>query len=321
MKLNRVMWGIILLFVGIVLLLENFDIIEFYWRNVWSFWPVVLIISGVNILFNKNKSQVGNMICLGVLVVMLGFVFYKGQQPPANRSWFNGNLSKGLDIDIDDDFDDDSVGTKKLTFSEPFIAADSVKKTVLNISGGGTSFDLKGETDDLILADVERRSGDFILQKETSDSVNTLTFKMKTKKGNWNFNDGGNEVDLRLNKAPEWIMNLNMGAGAVDFDLSDYKVRTFKFDGGAASVDIKIGDLLPITDVIVKTGVADVKINIPEGSGCRIKTKTGLSAKDFNDFIKIDNGNYETANYKSSTNKVFINLDGGLSNFEVNRYK
>jgi hypothetical protein len=70
----------------------------------------------------------------------------------------------------------------------------------------------------------------------------------------------------------------------------------------------------------VKTGVADVKINIPEGSGCKIRTKTGLSAKDFTDFIKIDNGNYETANYKNSVKKVFINLDGGLSNFEVNRY-
>jgi hypothetical protein len=111
-----------------------------------------------------------------------------------------------------------------------------------------------------------------------------------------------------------------MGAGEVDLDLEDYKVRSFRFDGGAAAVNIKVGGLLPVTDVTVKTGVADVKINIPEASGCRIKTKTGLSAKDFPDFIKIDNGNYETANYKTSAQKVFINLDGGLSNFEVNRY-
>ena len=103
MKLNRVMWGVILLFVGIVLLLENFNVIEFYWRNVWAFWPVFLIISGVNILFNKNKSQVGNMICIGVLVVILGFVFYKGQQPPANKYWFGERLSKDIDIVINDD--------------------------------------------------------------------------------------------------------------------------------------------------------------------------------------------------------------------------
>ncbi len=191
---------------------------------------------------------------------------------------------------------------------------------MLNISGGGTSFKLDGETDSLITAGVERRNGNFILQKESSDSVTTLTFKMKDKKGRWSFGDGGNDVSLKLNKKPEWNLNMNMGAGEVDLDLEDYKVRSFRFDGGAASVNIKLGALLPVTDVTVKTGVADVKINIPEGSGCKIRTKTGLSAKDFADFIKIDNGNYETANYKTSAKKVFINLDGGLSNFEVNRY-
>lgn len=317
MKLNRVMWGIILLFVGIVLLLENFNIIEFYWRNVWGFWPVFLIISGVNILFNKNKSDVGNMICIGVLVVMLGVVFYKGQERPANRYWFGDRLSKDLDIDINESKGD---SVDKLKFSEPLAPGDAEKKTILNISGGGTSFDLKGETDQLIVADVERRTGNFILQKEATDSVNTITFKMKSKKNNWNFGDGGNDVNLLMSTKPEWTVNMNMGAGEVDMDFSNYKMRSFRFDGGAASLDIKIGDLLPITDVVVKTGVASVTINIPEGSGCMIKTKTGLSSKDFDGFNKIDNGNYESPNYKTAVKKIFINLDGGLTNFEVNRY-
>jgi hypothetical protein len=57
MKLNRIMWGIVLLFVGGVLLLQNFNVIEFYWRNIWKFWPVFLIISGVNILFNRQIAD------------------------------------------------------------------------------------------------------------------------------------------------------------------------------------------------------------------------------------------------------------------------
>jgi hypothetical protein len=317
MKLNRVMWGVILLFVGAVLLLENFDVINFYWRNVWSFWPVFLIIAGVNILFNRNKSETGNIISLAVLVLMLGFVFYRGQQPPRNKNWIGDRLTKDLDLDLDSAGDEESQNIK---FTEPFIAGDSSKKTVLNISGGGTSFNLKGETEALITADVERKNGNFILQKETSDSVNTVTFKMKEKKGNWSLGNGGNNVDLRLNKRPEWTVNMNMGAGEVDLDLSDYKVRSFRFDGGAASVDLKVGSLLPITDVVVKTGVASIEISIPEASGCRIKTKTGLSAKDFPGFIKIDNNNYETSNYNGSAKKIFINLDGGLSNFEVTRH-
>lgn len=316
MKLDRIMWGIILLFVGGVLLLENFNVIEFYWRNVWRFWPVFLIIAGVNILFNRRQSQVGSAISLGVLVIMLSFLFYKGQQPPEHRNWIADNFKGHVDINDDEEGDTDF---ETLHFSEPY-NIDSAKEVVLNISGGGTSFDLKGATDSLISAEVNGRKGSYSLKKEMTDSIQSLTFTMQDKKGKWRMNDGGNDVSFKLNKLPVWSINMSMGAGEVDFDLSDYKVRTFRFDGGAAALDIKMGDLLPITDVVVKTGVADVSLNIPSNSGCRIKSKTGLSSRDFTGFTKVDNDTYETPNYKTAANKIFISFDGGLSSFEVKRY-
>lgn len=318
MKLDRILWGIILLFVGVVLLLENFNVIEFYWRNVWGFWPIFLIIAGVNILFNRNKSNLGNIISIGVLVITLGFLFYRGQQPPEHDGWFGGRFDNEINIDMDDE-ENEAVNTERLNFSEPYQAG-AAKKVVLNISGGGTSFQLDGGTDSLIAAVVEKSRGTFTLKKEMLDSVQTLTFKMQEKKGKWSMSEGGNDVNFKLNKQPEWDMIMNMGAGDVNFDLSEYKIRTFRFEGGAAALDITMGDLLPIADIIIKTGVADVKIKVPTGAGCRIKSNTGLSSKDFTGFTKLENGDYETPNYSASTKKIFITLDGGLSNFEVSRY-
>lgn len=315
MKFDRIIWGVLLLFIGGVLLLDNFDIITFYWRNVWSFWPIILIIFGVNMLFNKNNSQTGNIISLAILVIALSVLFVKGQEQPTKKFWWS-NGRHTIEIDGDEDNDTDN---KKLSFSEPYSLADSAKRTILNLSGGGTSFDLKGETDSLFLAEVRKRNGEFSLTKTASDSVNTLTFKMQNNKKSYSFGNG-TSVDVRLNTNPIYEMNLKMGAGELKFDLENYKVRTLNFDGGAAELNIKIGALLPITDVNVKTGVADVKINIPEGSGCRIKTKTGLSSKDFTGFTKISEGLYETPNYQSAANKVFINFEGGISSFEVDRY-
>ncbi|MCX2451165.1 DUF5668 domain-containing protein [Pedobacter sp. PLR] len=317
MKTDRIMWGIVLLFIGGVLLLENFHIIDFYWRNVIRFWPIFLIIAGVNILFSRSKSQVGGMVSIGVLVITLSMLFVKGQQRPENgRNWIGDQLSE--EMNTDDHSDSSDRGYDELNFSEAYDEALN-KKVVFNISGGGTSFELKGETDSLLQAHVEKKAGEFSLTKSTTDSTTAVTFKMKGKSG-WSMNEGGNDVDFHLNKNPEWEMHMNMGAGEVDFDLSEYKVRTFNFDGGAAALDIKLGSRLPITDVNVKTGIADVKINIPTESGCRIKTKTGLSAKDFTGFTKMKDGTYETPNYSTSTNKIFINFDGGLSSFEVSRY-
>ncbi len=316
MKLDRIMWGIILLFVGGVLLLENFNVIQFYWTSIWRFWPVFLIIAGINILFNRRQSQLGTIISIGVLVVMLSFLFYKGQQPPEHRNWISDNFRGHVDINDDRD---DNADMQTLHFSEPF-NIDSTKQVVFNVSGGGTSFDLQGPTDSLISADVNGRRGNYSLKKEITDSNQTISFKMQDRKGKWSMGEGGNDVSFKLNQTPVWTINMSMGAGEVDFDLSNYKVRTFRFDGGAAALDITMGELLPITDVIVKTGVADVKLKIPTNSGCRIRSKTGLSSKDFSGFTKVSNDTYETPNFKSSTKKIFVSFDGGLSNFEVNRY-
>ena len=326
MKLDRLIWGILLLFIGGVLLLENFGIIDFYWRNVWGFWPIFLIIGGLNILFNKDSSQTGSIISIAVLVVALSFLFVKGQQVPEHGSWWGRNFKKDVDINIngdndeDDDNDGDSVAVKEFKLSEPFVATDNTKKTILNISGGGISFNLNGETSALIDASVKGKNGHFSLKKAVTDSATVLTFQLEDKRKKWNFNNGSNDVDFNLNKEANWDVLMKLGAGAANMDFQDYKVRTFRFDGGAAALDIKFGDLLPITDVVVKSGVADVKIKVPTNSGCRIKTQTGLSAKDFEGFEKVNEGLYETSNYKTSTHKIFINLDGGLSNFEVSRY-
>ncbi|WP_316799997.1 LiaF transmembrane domain-containing protein [Pedobacter frigidisoli] len=321
MKLDRLIWGIILLFIGGVLLLENFGIIDFYWRNVWGFWPIFLIIGGLNILFNRNNSQTGSIISIAVLVLALSFLFFKGQQEPQRGNWWGNNFKKDIDVNVDNDHNDDQdTAFNMLNLSEPLVAADSAKKTVLNISGGGLSFNLDGETSSLINADVKKRHGNFSLKKLVTDSATVLTFSMDDRKSKWKFGDNGNDVGFKLNKNANWDILMKLGAGEANFDFSDYKVRTFRFDGGAAALDIKFGDLLPITDVVVKSGVANVEIKIPESSGCRIKTKTGLSAKDFEGFEKLSEGVYETSNYKTSTKKIFINLDGGLSNFEVSRY-
>ncbi|MDQ7949791.1 MAG: DUF5668 domain-containing protein [Pedobacter sp.] len=320
MKLDRIIWGILLLFVGGVLLLDNFDVIDFHWWNVWSFFPIFIIILGINLLFGKNNSQAGSIITLVILVVALGFLFVKGQEKPHKKFWWK-DRSIHFRSDMDDDDDVDIVDGKRtwLHFSEP-LTVEANKKTTLTISGGAMSFEVKGATDSLFAANLQNTRGNFKLSKEITDSVTHLIFKMQDRKdGKWAVGEG-NEADLYLNNKPIWDLNINLGAGDADFDLSNYKVRTLNFEGGVAKLDAKVGSLLPITDVNVKTGLTDVTIAIPNGSGCQIKSRTGLSSKDFEGFIKLDKNTYQTPNYKTATNKIFINFEGGLTSFKVEKY-
>ena len=89
---------------------------------------------------------------------------------------------------------------------------------------------------------------------------------------------------------------------------------------GAASITIKLNNLYPETEVIVDAGASDINIFVPKESGCKIVTDGALSSKHFRDFKKIDSDNYQTENFDEATNKVFINIECGVSSISVDRY-
>lgn len=52
---DSLIWGIILIVLGGIFLLEQFDLAV--WRYVWRLWPVILIVWGVNKLMLGLKDR------------------------------------------------------------------------------------------------------------------------------------------------------------------------------------------------------------------------------------------------------------------------
>lgn len=54
---DSLIWGVILIIIGIIFLLEQFDVDV--WDTAWRFWPVILIVWGANKLYFglKEKSR------------------------------------------------------------------------------------------------------------------------------------------------------------------------------------------------------------------------------------------------------------------------
>ncbi len=76
-------FALVLIIVGLVLLLQNFDLVTpAIWQELIKFWPVLLMIAGLEIIL--GKSAVGQLllviITLGVLFVILSVT---GIIPPA----------------------------------------------------------------------------------------------------------------------------------------------------------------------------------------------------------------------------------------------
>lgn len=310
MKTGKIVWGMFLIFLGLVFLLDNLHIINFYWGSVWRFWPVVFILIGMNMIMSRlqNKNLVAPLVAL-ITFLVLGVVGYKGLQPSEN-SWIIIN---------NDDNDNDALAYNKANFIEPYQGSERVE---LNLFGAASSFRLSDSTTNLFEADVNQRFGKYTLKKSKSDSLEVLNFKMRDGKQNIHLDDwDDNKSIIRLNLLPIWDINLEMGAGEGIFDLTPYKVNSLKFEGGAASLQAKLGNRLPLTNVSIEAGAASIRIEVPTDSGCRIELKdVVISSNNFTDFIKKSDGSYETSNYNTAKNKININFEGAVSSFEVIRY-
>ena len=85
---DSLVWGIILIVVGAIFLLEQFDIDVF--DQVWRFWPVILIVWGANKLYlglketeraprrpARTKAMKFKEVLLVVVLILAGLVFYQ----------------------------------------------------------------------------------------------------------------------------------------------------------------------------------------------------------------------------------------------------
>lgn len=330
MKRDRLFTGMFLLGIGILFLLNNFNIIDFHWGNILSLWPIFLIISGVNIIFPHYNSNGATAVKVLVFLALFALVVYRGVMPADNHFWnrnFNGrtffNNQNNNDNDDNNDDDDDKNVVKmesSSTYTEPYTP--QVKTASLNISGGGVTYVLQDTTNSLFSAATEEMSGRFLLSTTASDSGKVINFSTKNSNHSIDWDsDNGNKASIKLNSNPEWNVTIAAGASKLDMDFSKFKIRNLHVKGGAASMDFKLGQpTANNTMVDVSTGVSEVKISVPEGVACQINSKTGLSSKNFEGFESKNDGLYQTAGFAAATKKIYLNLKGGISDFSVNRY-
>lgn len=324
MKRDSLFTGLFLLGIGILFLLDNFNVINFHWQNIIGLWPLFLIFWGVNLVFSHQTSQTATTVKVLVFAVLFALVVYRGALPTDNR-FFGRHFNSNTFFDNDNNNDDnDSKGVFKLegssTYKEPFTP--QVKVANLNIRGGGATYTLRDTTTELFSAATHELSGKFVFNTTATDSGKTINFNTNNSRHSLNWDsDKGNQATIKLNPNPEWNIDIAAGASKMDLDLTKFKIRKLHVKGGATSMDVKLGQ--PVsgnTMVDISTGVSEVNISVPTGVACHIESKTGLSSKTFDGFQSTGNNQYETSGFAASTKKIYLNLKGGISDFSVKRY-
>lgn len=79
---NIPIWGIFLLFMGIVFLSQSLGVLPWgLWETLWRFWPVLIIIIGLGILLKRQNVWLVSILILALLFACLGIAYWQYRSP------------------------------------------------------------------------------------------------------------------------------------------------------------------------------------------------------------------------------------------------
>jgi len=307
MKNSNLFWGGILVALGVIFILSNFDYLNFNWWGIFKLWPMLLVLIGVTLLPIKNaKKIVLTLILLAVTITLLltNTSLYQGRS--YRYSWNFGD-------------NDDYVQEYKRSdqsFFEPY--STDIEEATLDIEAVAGEFIIRGNTDNLVDFRQDGNIGPYVFSTNKDGNHQYLKFEMQN--SHFRVKRLINDVDLQLNEKPVWNISLECGAAKIDLDLSKCKTRNIDIQGGASSTHLKLGSLYAKTNVKVESGASSITIAIPEDAGCELTTQTVLSSKNFDGFTRLERGLYQTDNFENAQNKIYIDIEAAVTSLKIRRY-
>ncbi len=307
MKAKNIIWGLVLVLIGVLFILKNIGIISFSWYSIWKLWPLVLVLIGVAILPIKDVIK----IVLTVIVLVAAAFFLVSCPGPDNRE------DRGFFFRHSEDpsFSDDLTEIDQRIF-EAFDT--TITEAYMNFDAAAGNFRIYETTSDLF---EFQRDGNFGRYNYSIKELGPRRdINIELEEGKVITGDFKNKVAIKLNPVPVWELKVDVGAANIDLDLSQFKISDLKIDGGASSINITIGNLSPECKLKINSGASSIHIRIPEEFACEVNTSTVLSSKELPGFNKVGDGTYVTPDYSSREKNIVIDVDAAVSSLNIERY-
>jgi hypothetical protein len=317
MKNKNIFWGILLVAIGALFILDNLDVLNFSFRALLDLWPILLVGWGVSIL--PMKSIYKTVAALAIVVFALVYAsttekdFWWQNQNFSNFRHGNIHFNNGEDEDGDEK--DDTYYS--FQFDEEMDSNITEAKLEMDVAAGKFRID-EPVTDHLIAFDAYSNIGPYNSNMVTNGQKAEVFISMEDaiiKNGT-----NRNRATVKLNPNVVWDLHLNIGAADFRGDFKKFKVSNIDIDGGASSIKLKLSNLQQETHIKMDAAAASIKLDIPMDAGCKIDVESFLVDLDLEGFTKNADGDYVSNNFSESSQKVFIEMDAAISHFTIRRY-
>ncbi len=318
---------LLLIGVGVVWLLSNFDILPaLNWGAVLRLWPLFLILAGLNLLVQQAPDGLARFLSTLVSVcalLALGGVLFFAPSLPFVGEWFSAEVTQDHPV---------------------LVELNSAETAQIRIDTGATETTVSAlESNSALLSGTISYRG--VLDLDVTDSEDNLDVSLNVRNtGNWGAGLGRqalNPWQLGLSADIPIDLRLDSGSGPVELLLADLTLSNFDLDAGSG----RIAAVLPsgIYDVNVDLGSGGstfqlaakgdgiyefdagsgaLVLQIPFGTDARIVIDAGSGSFSADDrFTQIDSSNgdtvWQTANYDPALDQIQIEIDQGSGSVTV----
>jgi hypothetical protein len=267
--------------------------------NGRTFWALILILAGVAFLLGNFGILPGNAwdFIWPLVLIALGLHFILGKHPGPRQARES----------VDDALALGGATSARVTLSH----------------GGGRLLVTAGARADQLyaghfagaIARKVRRVGD---QLEVTLRPEPGNWQGWSDPRNWGGSQGLLDWTIAFNETIPLTLSFETGAAKTDLDLSKLRVVELSLQTGVSATTVALPANAGATRATVKAGVASVHLSIPDGVAARIVGQMGLGALNVDERRFPRSGKiYESTDYASATNRIDLNVEGGLGAIDV----
>ncbi len=322
-KQHSLFWPILLIGIGVICLLVNFNVIAPVSVGTFvRFWPMLLVLIGLEILFGRRNSWVGGVVGILTVGLVIFFLIFGpstgvSTSPQSSVDVYSAPLGNTTHVNYNLETASESVEISALKDNTNLIYARLAHQGTIN-------FDVSGETNKTV---------------SLSENYNSDSWL------NWNFSFDETKWEIGLAPAIPTDLSLDGGSGSLNVDLSSLQLGSLtaslgsgssifylpesktpieaSFDSGSGSVNIVLPKFTTIT-VTLMSGSGSIHIDIPDGAEVRIEVSdSGSGSLSLPDSLTrvsgdVETGVWESAGYATAVNPIYIHIvDRGSGSISI----
>jgi len=289
-------WPILLVTAGVLLLLNNLGMVSWsVWFMLLRLWPVLLIAIGLDLMIGR-RTLLG---AVAAFVVVGGLV--------GGAAWF---AASGRSLA--------PVGQRIEEIAYPLGAFESAD-VLLAPGVGSMRVRALSDSANFVEGTLQLRPGETLVDEFAARGVNAnLELRSRGQRrglGHWGPQDGW-AWDVALHDAVMLDLEIEMGVGQLDLELTHLRIRELRVDAGIGQTTL----YLPAAgryNVVVDSGIGEVTLFVPRGLGVRLPLDAGLGNVDVPaDFI-LQGDFYESPDYAEAESRATIEVDHGIGRVQV----